>query len=213
MKRNCIAYTIIRCSRYAMRPVYRHNTFARRAFTSGAYDIIIYEVVFILYYYINRIISRSSLWWIFDSNFCGAQQWTANGRSRTRLGNPTPCTCNIILRTLLRSLFLHDRCRSRHFEEGADVFGRSLGGGRRARKLIRFKIMIMKTSRHDGCHRTRCGHTTDVSGDNTPRGRPISGAIQKRFHPKWIRTTAARWRFLQMYYTRYDRGCFGVVTS
>lgn len=41
---------------------------------------------------------------------------------------------------------------------------------RRTRKLIRFKIMIMKTSRHDGCHRTRsrCGHTTDVSDDSTP---------------------------------------------
>lgn len=39
---------------------------------------------------------------------------------------------------------------------------------RRTRKLIRFKIMIMKTSRHDGCHRTRsrCGHTTDVSDDS-----------------------------------------------
>jgi hypothetical protein len=56
---------------------------------------------------------------------------------------------------------------------------------RRTRKLIRFKIMIMKTSWHDGCHRTRlyCGHTTDVSGDNTPR-QPISTTIQKRFHPK-----------------------------
>lgn len=41
---------------------------------------------------------------------------------------------------------------------------------RRTKKLIRFKIMIMKTSRHDGCHRTRsrCGHTTDVSDDSTP---------------------------------------------
>jgi len=129
-----------------------------------------------------------SFWRIFDSNyFCGAQQWTSNGRSRTRLGNPIRRTCNIISRTssyIHRSLFLHyyHHHRSRHFEEGTAaskgmvmVVVGEWSEKRRAGKLIRFKIMIMKTSRHDGCHRTHYGHTTDVSGDNTPSPPNLRG--------------------------------------
>lgn len=92
-------------------------------------------------------------------------------------------TCNITSRTSPQFVFTLLLSSSQlSFRRGRRDIRCLWGGGRRARKLIRFKIMIMKTSaaRRMSLNTLRA----HVSGDNTPYCSPISGAIQKRFHPK-----------------------------